>query len=167
MARWEDTEEQDRDDSPRLWAEIETSDDEHGSRAVVRGRHELGIDEPPWVPIGEDDAPCPGDYLLVAAAGCQVEVLKQCLEKARIGEYDVRVEVERERSSSADAPDPFPEHLGIRYDRLSMELTVETTEEFEGRVRRCVEVCEDACLISRSVEAGVDIELSKDVRVRS
>lgn len=152
--------------TPRLWADVRTSADEQGSTAVVRDQFELDIDEPSWVPIGDDAAPCPGDYLLVATAGCQVEVLKQALEKARVEEYDVHLHVERTRNDSgtADAPEPFPDHTGIRYSSLSMELTVETTPEYERRVQRCIDVCEDACIIGRSVEAGIDITLSKELR---
>lgn len=151
---------------PRLWADVRTSDGDQGSVATVRDRFELAIDEPPWVPVGEDGAPCPGDCLLVATAGCQVEVLKQALEKARIEEDDVHLRVERSRddSGTTDAPGPFPAHTGIRYDGLSMALTVETTPEYEARIQRCIDVCEDACIIGRSVEAGVDITLTKELR---
>lgn len=151
---------------PRLWADVTTAEDEVGSTAVVRDRFELALDEPPWVPVGEDSAPCPGDYLLVAVAGCQVEVLKQALEKARVEEYDVHLHVERERDESGvgDAPEPFPAHTGLRYAGLSMELTVETTPEFEARVQRCLDACEDACIVGRSVEAGIDMSLERELR---
>ena len=153
--------------APRLWADVRTSDDQDGSTASVRDKFELDIDEPPWVPIGHDEAPCPGDYLLVATAGCQVEVLKQALEKARVEEYDVHLHVERTRDDSgmADAPEPFPAHTGIRYAGLEMTLTVETTPAFEDRVQRCLDVAEDACIVGRSVEAGIPIGLEKELRV--
>lgn len=50
------------------------------------------LDEPEWIPGGNDAAQWPSSNLLVACAGCQVEVITQAFEKARIEEYDVDVE---------------------------------------------------------------------------
>ena len=152
-------------DEKRIWAEISTSSGEESAKANVRGVHELELDEPPWVPIGNDTAPCPVDYLIVAAAGCQLEVLKQCFEKARIEEYEIRIVAERKRTHAEQAPEPFPEHTSLRIPELTLDLTVETTPEFEPRVKRCVEVCEDACIVSRSLEAGITTSLSKTLTV--
>lgn len=149
----------------RIWAELSTSSDEDTATASVRGKHELELDEPSWVPIGNDTAPCPVDYLVVAAAGCQLEVLKQCFEKARVEEYDIEIVAERRRAHAEAAPDPFPEHTSLRIPELTLELKVETTSEFEPRVKRCVDVCEDACIVSRSLEAGITTSITKSLTV--
>lgn len=156
-----------REENPdqRIFVDVTTSADDEVGYASVRNKHELEIDEPWWVPVGNDTAPCPADYLLVATAGCQVEVLKQCFEKARIGEYEIHLNAEREKVDPGNAPDPFPEHTSMRFPAINFELTVETTPEFEGRVKRCLEVCEDACIVSRSVEAGIDISIEKSLTV--
>lgn len=156
-----------REENPdeRIYVDVSASDGDDVGHALVRDKHELTLDEPWWVPVGNDTAPCPADYLLVATAGCQVEVLKQCLEKARIEDYDIRLRAERERENPGGAPDPFPEHTSMRMPAIEFELTVETTPEYEGRVRRCLDVCEDACIVSRSVENGIDISTSKELTV--
>lgn len=148
-----------------IYADIERSSDDDTARAVVRDTHELTLDEPWWVPYGDDTAPCPVDYLVVAAAGCQVETFTQCLEKARVEEYAVRLHAERETAETDGVPDPLPSHTALRVRSLDLELTVETTPEYAGRVRRCLEVCEDACIVSRSLVDGIEVTLSKSIEV--
>lgn len=155
----------DRDADERIYARITASGDDDVARALVRETHELELDEPPFIPYGNDTAPCPGDYLMLATGGCQVEVLRQCFEKARIDDYEISLDVEREQVYPDEAPEPFPEHTAKRYRSIDMELSVTVPPEYESRAARCVEVCEDACIISRSVEAGIDIDLSKRFRV--
>lgn len=154
------------DADPLIYADIERTSDDAVGTAVVRDRHALSLDEPPWVPYGDDAAPCPVDYLVVAAAGCQVETFTQCLEKARVEDYTVRLHAERETVETGGVPEPLPAHTALRVSALRFDLTVETTPAFEGRVRRCLEVCEDACLVSRSLEDGIDVSLSKSLKVR-
>ena len=148
-----------------IFGHVTARSGEEGTSARVRDRHDLAIDEPDWVPIGDDTAPCPVDYLCVAAAGCQVEVLKQGLEKARVEEYEIRVDFERHTVDPDDAPDAMPGHLSILVEGIDLELTVETTAEYEDRARRVVDVCDDVCIVSRSIQSGVDVTLEKDVRV--
>jgi uncharacterized OsmC-like protein len=149
-----------------IWGTVTVNSDDDVAHATMRGKHQLQLDEPEWVDIGNDLAPSPGDYLCVAVAGCQLEVLKQCFARARIDEYEITVDVTREGKREGDAPEPFPEHTSTRYERIVLELSVETTPEFESRVRRCLDVCEDACIVSRSVEAGVDVSLEKSLTVK-
>lgn len=154
------------DDDQLPWAVITATDsDEWDTSADVRGKHEVDIDErrEAW---GNDEAPTPGDYLLIATAGCQVEVLKMCLEKARVDDYEIEMYVERDFDPDAGPEtEPYPSHTSIRVTDLNMELSVTTTEEFEDRVQRCLSVCEDACIISKSVERGIDINLTKESQV--
>lgn len=97
--------------SAEQWVRIERSGSDAVATANVRDEHELLLDEPEWIPGGNDAAPWPSNYLLVACAGCQVEVITQAFEKARIDEYDVDVEA---RFSTEDlGPDlpEYPDHL--------------------------------------------------------
>lgn len=148
-----------------VYAEISASSSEHLAHARVRDTHDLYLDEPETISIGRDEAPCPADYLLVATAGCQVEVLKQAFAKARIDSYDIQLDAHREWAREREAPEGFPTNTGMRHHTIVFDLAVETTPEYEGRVRRCLDVCEDACIISRSVEAGIDIEMTKSLSV--
>lgn len=154
-----------RDTDERIYAHITATGEEDVARAVVRDTHELTLDEPPFIPYGNDTAPCPGDYLMLATGGCQVEVLRQCFEKARIEEYEITLDVEREQVFPDEAPGPFPDHTAKRYRSITMDLAVTVPPEYEDRAARCVDVCEDACIISQSVQAGIDIELSKRFQV--
>lgn len=147
------------------YADVTRSSDDAVASAVVRDVHDLALDEPWWVPYGDDTAPCPVDYLVVAAAGCQVETFTQCLEKARVEEYEIRLHAERETAETDGVPEPLPAHTALRVSSLHFDITVETTPEFEGRVRRCLEVCEDACIVSRSLEDGIEVALSKSLEV--
>lgn len=157
--------ESDTTEEKRIWAALGASSDEETAKARVRDKHDLELDEPPWVPFGNDTAPCPVDYLVVAAAGCQLEVLKQCLEKARVEEYDIRIVAERKREHVGEAPEPFPEHTSLRIPELVMDLTVETTPEYESRVERCVDVCEEACIVTQSLDAGITTSITKTLDV--
>ncbi|MDX1746115.1 MAG: OsmC family protein [Halobacteriales archaeon] len=137
------------------------------AHARVRDKHDAVIDEPPWVPIGNDTAPCPVDYLVLAAAGCQVEVLRQALEKARIEEFSIHAHAVRGRRTVEPPPEPMPEYIRSRVGSIDLHLTVETTAEFEARARRCLEVADQACIVSRSIEEGLDVPLSKELTVRT
>lgn len=149
-----------------VWGEITASSDDDVAHARVRDTHDLELDEPEGIPIGTDSAPCPADYLIVATAGCQVEVLKQAFAKARVDDYDIHMYAEREWAEEGDELEFFPENTRMRHQRINFELTVETTPEYEDRVQRCIDVCEDACIISRSVEQGIDVEMEKTLDVR-
>ena len=147
--------------------EITRTGDDDVAHALVDGTHALEIDEPEWIPIGGDRAPSPANYLLVATAGCQVEVLAQAFDKARITDYEIAARASRHRVDPGEGgPEAFPTHTSWRYLGIRIELVVETTPEFESRAARCLEVAEEACIVSRSVEAGIDVEVDKTLRVR-
>lgn len=154
------------------WAVLSGSSDELVVDVNVRDVHDLKIGEPDWglesradLPMGEDRAPAPADYLVVGVVGCQLEVVRQCLEKARVGEYEVTAYAADEVVDPEDAPDVMPTHVSARIERIDVEIEVSTTEEFEDLVRRCVEVAEEACICGRSVEAGIDVPVEKSVTV--
>ena len=154
------------------WAAVVGSSEELVVDVNVRDTHDLEIGEPDWglesradLPMGEDRAPAPADYLVVGIVGCQVEVVRQCLEKARVEEYTIRGYAEDDVADPGDPPAAMPDHVSARIQRISVEIEVTTTDEFEDRVRRCVDVAEDACICGRSVEAGIDVPVDKSVRI--
>jgi uncharacterized OsmC-like protein len=138
-------------------AEITCSDDEFAT-GTFRGIHELTFDEPEYVDIGEDEHPCPHDYLVAAIGGCQVEILKQCLEKRRIEEYDIDLSIRTEKGREA-VDDEIPETADIRITDTYSEVAVSVPDEHADRAQRCVEVFEENCPISQSVQAGVDLHV--------
>lgn len=155
------------EDENNQGVEITRSSDDKVATAIINDRHVVAIDESEENIIGNGLAPLPKDYLLVATAGCQEEVLAQCFEKARIRDYDIHVSAERSRHRmSGESPGPYPDHMANRTEQISMEIAVETTPEFEDRVQRCLEVAEGACIVSRSVEDGIDFNVEKTLSVR-
>lgn len=157
----------DRDlDAIHIWGRITTSSSDNTSSAVLRGKHEVEIDEPESLPIGNDQAPCPADYLLVATAGCQVEVLKQALEKARVEEYEIRMDAERQWEEQGEKLQFYPENTRMRHTELKFDLTVRAPQRYEDRVSRCLDICEEACIVSRSVEQGIDITIDKTLEIQ-
>ncbi|MGM0590132.1 MAG: OsmC family protein [Halobacteriota archaeon] len=133
------------------------------ARGVFRGIHELYFDEPEYVDIGEDEYPCPHDYLVAAVGGCQVEILKQCLEKSRIEDYDITVDVHSVKGRR-ETDDEIPQTAGLRISDIRSDITVTVTAEDAGRARRCVEVFEENCPISQSVQAGIELDMDADLR---
>lgn len=147
-------------DSEERWADgftghIQCSSGEH-ARGLIRGKHEVWFDEPSYVDVGTDEHPCPHDYLIAAIGGCQVEVLKQCFETARIDDYEIDLEVESEKSAG-DATEEVSDTTNVRITDVRTHIEVSVPPEFEDRSRRCLEIFEENCPISRSVEAGIDL----------
>lgn len=142
-------------------AEITCSDGEHAT-GNFRGIHELSFDEPEYIEVGEDEHPCPHDYLLAAVGGCQVEILKQCLEKGRVSEYDIEIDI-RSKKGRAEIDDEIPETADIRITDMYSEVTVSVPEEDRKRAQRCVEIFEENCPISLSVKAGVELHTAADL----
>ena len=105
--------------------------------------------------------------LLVACAGCQVEVITQALESARIEDYDVDVKARFETADLGPELEEYPDHLSWWYTTIVMDVAVETTEANEAKVRRLLDPAEDACIVSRSVERCADFDISKELSVRS
>jgi uncharacterized OsmC-like protein len=147
------------------WVQIGRSGDDEVATANVRDEHELPIDEPPWLDIGNDTAPWPSDYLLVACAGCQVEVITQALEKARVDDYDIDVHATFETEQVGPELEEYPDHLTWHYRTIVLEIAVETTEDNRAKMERLLEVAEDACIVSRSVEHGIEFEITKELSV--
>lgn len=136
------------------------------ARGTFRGVHELFFDEPEYIDVGNDEYPCPHDYLLAAVGGCQAEILKQCLEKSRIDEYDIEIDVQSKKGRT-DVDDEIPETADIRIAEMHTDVTVSVPERFSKRARRCVEVFEANCPISQSVAAGVELYTVADLEEAS
>ncbi|MDX1748609.1 MAG: OsmC family protein [Halobacteriales archaeon] len=141
-----------------FFAEINASQGER-TRGIFRGKHELFFDEPEYVRVSDGDLhPCPHDYLLATVGGCQIEILKQCLEKSRIEGYEIDLEIR-----SKKAREGVSEERGFIISDLHTTVTVSVPDEFVTRARRCADTFEDYCSISQSVRVGVDIETEAEV----
>lgn len=130
-------------------------------KGVFRGIHELRFDEPEYIDVGEDEHPCPHDYLLATVGGCQLETLKQCLEKASVDEYNIEMEVESEKGK-VEIVDDMPNTADIRITDIRSDITLEVAAEDEARANRCLDIFEAHCPISQSVEAGISLHTTSD-----
>jgi uncharacterized OsmC-like protein len=148
------------------WVEITRGDGDEMATAVVRDTHEVHLDEAEWIPGGNDAAPWPSNYLLVATAGCQVEAIQQAMTKGRIDDYDISVRARLDAEDLGDDVPDYPEHLSWRYTDIEMEIHLETDEENEETVRRLLDLAEEACIVSRSVERGIAFDITKSMAVR-
>jgi len=147
---------------------VRKSDDDDVAVARVRGTHDVPIDEPEWLPmgIGSDQHPAPVDHLAVALVSCQVEVLDQALQKARVEEYDIRARAEIDELGTGNAPGGMPANTSHIIEHIDIDLTVETTAEFESSVRRCLEVYDDGCIVGQSYRAGIEYTPRTNVELR-
>ncbi|MXV60520.1 hypothetical protein GS429_00235 [Natronorubrum sp. JWXQ-INN-674] len=141
-----------------------TASDGESPRGIFRGTHELYFDEPEYVDIGEDEHPCPHDYLLATVGGCQLETLKQCLEKGRVDEYDIEIQVESKKGK-VEVADDMPGTADIRITDIHTDITVEVPPGHEPRASRCLDIFEAHCPISQSVDAGVTLHTSDTLAV--
>lgn len=154
------------DHAAEEWVEITRSHDDDVARANVRDLFELELDEAEWIAGGTDAAPWPSNYLLVATAGCQVEAMQQAMTTSRIDDYEITVRARPRQEDLADDVPGYPDHMSWRYTDIEMEIEVETSEENLERVERLVDLAEDACIVSRSVERGINFTTSKRLRSR-
>lgn len=145
---------------------VRRSSDDDIATAVVRGEHEIRIDEPEWLPmgVGDDEHPAPVDHLVVALVSCQVEVLDQALKRARVDEYDIEAAAEIDDLGMGEPPEGMPANTGQLIEHIDVELTVETAAEYEGRVQRCLDVYDGGCIVGRSYRAGIDYTPRTEVR---
>jgi uncharacterized OsmC-like protein len=138
-----------------------TATDGEAPKGVFRDTHELYFDEPEYIEIGDDDHPCPHDYLLATVGGCQLETLKQCLEKGGVEEYSIEMNVESKKGK-VEISDDMPSTADIRITDVTTDITVEVPEEYEPRTNRCLDIFEAHCPISQSVKAGVALDTTSE-----
>lgn len=147
---------------------VEKSSGDEIATASVRDTHEVPIDEPEWLPmdVGSDRHPAPVDHLVVALVSCQVEVLDQALQKARVEEYEISARAEIDELGTGDAPDGMPANTAQIIEHIDIDLTVETTVEFESNVRRCLDTYDQGCIVGQSYRAGIEYTPHTDIELR-
>jgi uncharacterized OsmC-like protein len=145
------------DDDFYMAANIEASADSEYATINVRDKHDLFSDEPSWLPYGSgaDAHPAPMDYMIVALTACQVSVLSQCLEKARVEDFSISAEGAIDSIRKEDVPEEMPGNTRTRVDHMSVEITVDVPEEYEHRAERCLEVYDQGCIVGQSYKAGI------------
>jgi organic hydroperoxide reductase OsmC/OhrA len=110
---------------------------------------ELLIDEP--APLGAGHGPNASRVLGAAVGHCLASSLLFCLGKARVPVADLGVQVEGTVSRN--------EAGRLRITGLSVTLSPTLAPADRERIRRCVDLFEDFCIVTGSVRQGVPVRV--------
>lgn len=109
----------------------------------------LLLDEP--APLGEGAGPNAARVLAAAVGNCLSASALYCLRRARIDVHDMRTTV----SGSLERNDAG--RLRVKAIRVRIEPVVDQSEQ--PRMRRCLELFEDFCVVTQSVRRGIDVDV--------
>ncbi|MBS4729280.1 OsmC family protein [Mycobacterium sp. SM1] len=114
----------------------------------------LVMDEP--APLGEQNGPNASRVLAAAVGNCLSASALFCLNRARVPVHRMRttVSVSLTRSESGR----------LRIGRLRVQIEPQVDDPDSGRVRRCLELFEDYCVVTQSVRHGVDVDVQVQPR---
>lgn len=113
------------------------------------GSSSLVMDEP--APVGGNAGPNASKVLAAAMGNCLTASLLFCLEKARaeVGGIETRVNGVMRRN----------EQGRWRVARVDVEIVPEIPAEFQKQFERCSGLFEDFCIVSKSIEQGIPINV--------
>jgi uncharacterized OsmC-like protein len=113
----------------------------------VPGVEPLLMDEPP--PLGDDHGPNAARVLAAAVGNCLSASALFCLRKARIDVVDMHttVSVTMERN----------ERGKLRIGNVQVKIEPVVAEEDRPRMKRCLDIFEDYCIVTQSVREGLNV----------
>ena len=116
------------------------------------GVADVVMDEPP--PLGEQAGPNASRLLAAAAGNCLTASLLFCLTKTMetIPEHAVRTTVTCRIIRN--------EQKRMRVGGLEAELTISGQLEQSGKLKRCLELFEDFCVVSASIRQGIPLRVT-------
>jgi organic hydroperoxide reductase OsmC/OhrA len=109
----------------------------------------LVLDEPP--PLGEGAGPDAARVLAAAVGDCLSASALFCLRKARVEVRGMRTEVSVSFVRN--------EQGRLRIGGIGVRMRPEVARGDVGRIRRCLEVFEDFCVVTQSVRGGIDVRV--------
>jgi uncharacterized OsmC-like protein len=113
------------------------------------------MDEPE--PVGSDAGPNASKVLAAAMGNCLTASLLFCLNKARaeVGGIETKVEGKMRRNEKGR----------WRIAEINIDINPEiNTEEFGSQYERCNKLFEDFCIVSKSIEKGIPINVEVNPR---
>jgi organic hydroperoxide reductase OsmC/OhrA len=116
--------------------------EEHGPPLVV--------DEAP--PLGRGRGPNPARVLAAAIGSCLGASLLFCLRKAHIEPVGLRTIV--------DGTFVRNEHGRLRIGKIEVHLDPQLAADQPERMSRCLELFEDFCIVTESVRAGIEVDVT-------
>ena len=135
-----------------------TLDLQDGYRFLVdfdqEGVPPLLLDEP--APLGEGSGPSAARLLAAAVGNCLSASALYCLRRARIDVHDMRTTV----TASLERNDAGR----LRVRGITVRIQPEVDEAQHTRMRRCLELFEDFCVVTQSVRGGIDVDVTVEPR---
>lgn len=107
----------------------------------------LLVDEPP--PLGEGHGPGASKLLAAAVGNCLSASALFCLGKAHVEVKGLRTTVSMTKVRN--------EQNRLRVGRIEVKIEPEVAEEDVPRMKRCLELFEDYCVVTQSVRGGIDV----------
>lgn len=131
-----------------------TMDLEDGYQFLVdfhqQGVPALLMDEPE--PLGEGSGPSAARVLAAAIGNCLSASALYCLRRARVDVQGMQTTV----SGSLERNDAGR----LRVKAISVRIEPVVEESQQPRMRRCLELFEDFCVVTQSVRAGIPVDVS-------
>ncbi len=118
------------------------------------GVEPLAMDEP--APLGEGSGPNAARVLGAAVGDCLSASALFCLRRAHIDVKSMRTEVSGTLTRN--------EAGRLRIGGISVKIEPEVAEEDIPRMKRCLDIFEDYCIVAASVRKGIPIEVAIDTR---
>jgi organic hydroperoxide reductase OsmC/OhrA len=121
------------------------------------GHAPLFMDEP--APLGKDSAPNAARVLAAAIGNCLSASLMFCMKKSghEPKHIDATVHVELARN----------DERRLRIGAVRVELAPEVDAEEREALEKCLGAFEDFCVVTQSVRAGIDVQVSVTPREAS
>ncbi|MBN2334527.1 OsmC family protein [Candidatus Bathyarchaeota archaeon] len=115
----------------------------------LEGVQPLVMDEPQ--PVGENTGPNASKLLAAAMGNCLTASLMFCLQKARaeVGDIETKVDGVLRRNLQGR----------WRIAEINVEISPEVGAEYDNKFERCHGLFEDFCVVSKSIEQGIPINV--------
>lgn len=113
----------------------------------IPGAGTLLMDEPE--PLGANEGPNAARVLAAAVGNCLSASALFCLRKARVDVLDMHTEV----SVSMERND----RGRMRISDMKVKIEPVVRDEDVPRMKRCLDIFEDYCIVTQSVRGGIDV----------
>ena len=112
----------------------------------------LIMDEPE--PVGAGSGPNASRVLAAAVANCLSASLIFCLQKAKAEVKGMRTRAEGRLRRNEEGR--------WRIAEIDVEITPDVDPEFRSQMERCLSLFEDFCIVSKSIEQGIPLNVTVD-----
>jgi uncharacterized OsmC-like protein len=110
---------------------------------------DLLMDEPP--PVGHNKGPNPSRLLATAVGGCLSASLLFAARKLRLNIQGLHADVKVSHVRN--------EKGRLRIGKIEVEIDPAIEDPDEQKMRRCLEMFEDFCVVTQSVRKGIDVSV--------